>query len=81
MKADHRGQTSWWGEHLECSPCGEWRVVSCVSRLAGPGGIAVALVVKLGLYQSTFVESHNAGILSRCSMKFEVVLHLLTVSG
>jgi hypothetical protein len=37
------------GEHLECSPCGKVASRALVSRLAGPGGAAVALA-KHGLY-------------------------------
>ena len=38
------------GEHLECSPCGKLASRALVSRLAWPGGAAVALA-KRGLYQ------------------------------
>ena len=38
------------GEHLECSPCGNVASRALVSRLAGPGGAAVALAID-GFYQ------------------------------
>jgi len=38
------------GEHLVCSPCGEVAGRAIRSRLAGPGGAAVALACEFGLY-------------------------------
>ena len=62
MFGRQRGLRKLEGEHLGCSPCDVWRVVRWLSRLAGYGGAAVALVKGNGLYQRGCFQDRQPGI-------------------